>query len=243
VLDAEVLPLRDFEQAPFFEGCLPIEELARRGEDTMRFGPMKPVGLTPPDGSRPYAVVQLRPGESGEDPVQPGRIPVALKWPDQRRVLRTIPGSSAPSSCARARSPQHLHKRAGPPRCVLPIEALAARSAGGTDHRGRGISGVGRHRPRGALYILLERRGGDIQPLPRRPHWGRSRAISPSPTLAASSRLTSTTVSSRRCRAAPRAAIAARPTPRAPSRPRGVGSRARDRSTDRGHEPAPGSGG
>jgi methylenetetrahydrofolate--tRNA-(uracil-5-)-methyltransferase len=60
VLDAELAPLHDFEKDLFFEGCLPIEELARRGVDTLRFGPMKPVGLRLADGSRPYAVVQLR---------------------------------------------------------------------------------------------------------------------------------------------------------------------------------------
>ena len=50
----------DWEKLEFFEGCMPIEEIARRGYDTPRFGPMKPVGLEPPDGSRPHAVVQLR---------------------------------------------------------------------------------------------------------------------------------------------------------------------------------------
>src|SRR6185436_10521847 len=61
LLGAELYPLHDFEQAAHFEGCLPIEEMAARGADTLRFGPMKPVGLEHPvTGERPYAVVQLR---------------------------------------------------------------------------------------------------------------------------------------------------------------------------------------
>ncbi len=61
LLGAELYPLHDFENAAHFEGCLPIEEMARRGVDTLRFGPMKPVGLEHPvTGERPYAVVQLR---------------------------------------------------------------------------------------------------------------------------------------------------------------------------------------
>ncbi|HEY0782999.1 MAG TPA: methylenetetrahydrofolate--tRNA-(uracil(54)-C(5))-methyltransferase (FADH(2)-oxidizing) TrmFO, partial [Thermoanaerobaculia bacterium] len=59
LIAAEVIAPHDFEKALFFEGCLPIEEMARRGVDTLRYGPMKPVGLTAPDGRRPWAVVQL----------------------------------------------------------------------------------------------------------------------------------------------------------------------------------------
>ena len=89
---AETVALRDFERGLFFEGCLPAEELARRGEDTLRFGPMKPVGLVDPrTGRRPYAVVQLRP-EDGE-----GRalglvgFQTRLKQGEQRRVFRMVP--------------------------------------------------------------------------------------------------------------------------------------------------------
>ncbi|MEE2776102.1 MAG: methylenetetrahydrofolate--tRNA-(uracil(54)-C(5))-methyltransferase (FADH(2)-oxidizing) TrmFO [Acidobacteriota bacterium] len=90
--NAEVVPLRSFEKALFFEGCLPIEELARRGDDTLRYGPMKPVGLTAPDGYRPWAVVQLRQENLAKSQYSLVGFQSRLRWPDQRRVLRTIPG-------------------------------------------------------------------------------------------------------------------------------------------------------
>jgi methylenetetrahydrofolate--tRNA-(uracil-5-)-methyltransferase len=89
---AEVLPLHDFERALFFEGCLPVEEMARRGVDTLRYGPMKPVGLLAPDGSRPYAVVQLRQENLARTNFNLVGFQSRLKWGDQQRVLRTIPG-------------------------------------------------------------------------------------------------------------------------------------------------------
>jgi len=92
LLDAEVLPLHDFEDARFFEGCLPIEELARRGVDTLRYGPMKPVGLTAPDGTRPYAVVQLRQENLAKSHYNLVGFQSRMKWPDQRRVFAMIPG-------------------------------------------------------------------------------------------------------------------------------------------------------
>ncbi len=90
---AEDVQLHEFEKLCYFEACLPIEELARRGLDTLRFGPMKPVGLADPEtGRRPYAVVQLR----GEDLMQTSYNLVGfqnhLKFPEQRRVFRMIPG-------------------------------------------------------------------------------------------------------------------------------------------------------
>jgi len=92
LLEAEVLPLHDFEQAMFFEGCLPIEELARRGEDTLRYGCMKPVGLTAPDGSRPYAVVQLRREDLAKSQLNLVGFQSRMKWPEQRRVFAMLPG-------------------------------------------------------------------------------------------------------------------------------------------------------
>ena len=108
LLTAEQAELKDFdqEQASFFEGCLPIEELARRGEDTMRYGPLKPIGLWDPRwgdvndrdvrrARRAYAVVQLR----QED--RDGRLwnlvgfQTNLKWGEQKRVLQMIPGLAA----------------------------------------------------------------------------------------------------------------------------------------------------
>jgi methylenetetrahydrofolate--tRNA-(uracil-5-)-methyltransferase len=78
---------------PFFEACLPIEELARRGRDTLRFGPMKPVGLTDPRTGRwPYAAVQLRQENARADSYNLVGFQNYLKYPDQERVFRLIPG-------------------------------------------------------------------------------------------------------------------------------------------------------
>jgi methylenetetrahydrofolate--tRNA-(uracil-5-)-methyltransferase len=92
LIEAEVVPLADFEQRLFFEGCLPIEELARRGVDTLRFGPMKPVGLTAPDGSKPHAVVQMRQENLAKSHLNLVGFQARMKWADQKQVLRTIPG-------------------------------------------------------------------------------------------------------------------------------------------------------
>ncbi|MEM6792820.1 MAG: methylenetetrahydrofolate--tRNA-(uracil(54)-C(5))-methyltransferase (FADH(2)-oxidizing) TrmFO [Acidobacteriota bacterium] len=92
LLEAELAPTHEFEATLFFEGCLPIEELARRGVDTPRFGPMKPVGLTPPDGSRPHAVVQLRQEDLAKSHYNIVGFQSRLKWGDQKRVFRMLPG-------------------------------------------------------------------------------------------------------------------------------------------------------
>ena len=97
LLKGERYLLREFEEPRYFEGCLPIEELAERGEDALRFGPMRPVGLTDPrTGKRPYAVVQLRQENRGPD----GRpsmynlvgFQTRLRRGDQLKALRLIPG-------------------------------------------------------------------------------------------------------------------------------------------------------
>ena len=92
LLEAELAPLHDFEEHLFFEGCLPIEELARRGVDTLRFGPMKPVGLRTADGDRPYAVVQLRQESLTRDHFNLVGFQTRIKWPEQKRVFRRLPG-------------------------------------------------------------------------------------------------------------------------------------------------------
>lgn len=92
VTEAEVVAPHDFEKAVFFEGCLPIEELARRGLDTLRYGPMKPVGLRTPDGRRPWAVVQLRQENLAKSQLNLVGFQSRMKWSDQGRVLRMIPG-------------------------------------------------------------------------------------------------------------------------------------------------------
>jgi methylenetetrahydrofolate--tRNA-(uracil-5-)-methyltransferase len=93
LIAAESAPLRSFERPIFFEGCLPVEELARRGVDTLRFGPMKPVGLTDPrTGKRPYAAVQLRLENLMADSYNLVGFQNHLKFPEQKRVFRLIPG-------------------------------------------------------------------------------------------------------------------------------------------------------
>ena len=85
--------MHDFDKEKFFEGCLPIEVMAHRGEDTLRFGPMKPVGLTDPrTGRQPYAVVQLRQDNLAGDHYSLVGFQTQLKWGEQARVLRLIPG-------------------------------------------------------------------------------------------------------------------------------------------------------
>lgn len=92
LIEAEVQPLHDFEQALFFEGCLPIEEIARRGVDTPRWGPMKSIGLTAPDGTRPHAVVQLRRESLSRELLNIVGFQSRLKWPEQKRVFGSLPG-------------------------------------------------------------------------------------------------------------------------------------------------------
>ena len=91
LINAKVVKPKDFEEK-FFEGCMPFEEMARRGKQTLLFGPMKPVGLTAPDGTRPYAVVQLR-----QDNVQASLYNIVgfqthLTWPEQKRIIQMIRG-------------------------------------------------------------------------------------------------------------------------------------------------------
>ena len=93
VAAAELSPIKDFEEDLYFEGCLPVETIARRGKETLRFGPMKPVGLPEPSTGRiPYAVVQLRQDDAEGHLYNIVGFQTRLKWGEQRRVFRTIPG-------------------------------------------------------------------------------------------------------------------------------------------------------
>jgi methylenetetrahydrofolate--tRNA-(uracil-5-)-methyltransferase len=93
LIAAEAVEERDWEKLNYFESCLPIEEIARRGRDTLRFGPMKPVGLRDPRSDRPpYAVVQLRQENLRADSYNLVGFQNHLKFGDQARVLRLIPG-------------------------------------------------------------------------------------------------------------------------------------------------------
>jgi methylenetetrahydrofolate--tRNA-(uracil-5-)-methyltransferase len=93
VRGGEKAPLHDLDKTPFFEACLPIEEMAERGHDTLRFGPMKPVGLIDPrSGHRPWAVVQLRQDDLAAEHYSMVGFQTQLRWPEQKRVFRLIPG-------------------------------------------------------------------------------------------------------------------------------------------------------
>src|ERR671916_1322472 len=90
---AELSPIKNFEEDMYFEGCLPVETIARRGKETVSFGPMKPVGLPDPrTGEIPYAVVQLRQDDMEGRLYNMVGFQTRLKWGEQRRVFRTIPG-------------------------------------------------------------------------------------------------------------------------------------------------------
>lgn len=93
LIDAEVAPQKEFEKEKFFEGCMPIEVMAKRGIKTMLFGPMKPVGLEDPKtGKRPYVVIQLRQDNAAASMYNIVGFQTHLKWSEQKRVFRLIPG-------------------------------------------------------------------------------------------------------------------------------------------------------
>lgn len=93
LIAAEVVPLKEFEKEIYFEGCMPIEVMATRGEKTMLFGPMKPVGLEDPKtGKRPYAVVQLRQDDAAGTLYNIVGFQTHLKWGPQKEIVQMIPG-------------------------------------------------------------------------------------------------------------------------------------------------------
>jgi methylenetetrahydrofolate--tRNA-(uracil-5-)-methyltransferase len=93
LINSEKSAVKDFEKAIFFEGCMPVEEMASRGIDTLRFGPLKPVGLEHPvTGEIPYAVIQLRQDNYAATLYNIVGFQTHLKWPEQKRVFRLIPG-------------------------------------------------------------------------------------------------------------------------------------------------------
>jgi len=93
LIKADKVPAKDFEDIPYFEGCMPIEVLAGRGIETLLYGPMKPVGLKDlRTGEQPYAVIQLRQEDKYGQAYNMVGFQTRLKWPDQRKVFRMIPG-------------------------------------------------------------------------------------------------------------------------------------------------------
>ncbi|MBA7708834.1 Methylenetetrahydrofolate--tRNA-(uracil-5-)-methyltransferase TrmFO [subsurface metagenome] len=92
LISAQQHPLHDFEDGSFFEGCLPIEEIARRGERSLAFGPLRPTGFRDAEGRRPYAVVQLRPEDKATTMYNLVGFQTNLRNSEQERVFRMIPG-------------------------------------------------------------------------------------------------------------------------------------------------------
>lgn len=93
LIEADTVAVRDFEDIKVFEGCMPVEVMANRGRDTLRFGPLKPIGLPDPETGRiPYAVVQLRPENKEKTAYNMVGFQTRLKWPEQKKVFTMIPG-------------------------------------------------------------------------------------------------------------------------------------------------------
>ena len=149
LLAAEKTAFKEFEATPYFEGCLPIEVMAERGSETLRFGPMKPVGLTNPHrpGVRPYAVVQLRQDNALGTLWNMVGFQTKLKHGEQARVFRMIPGlGERRVRAARRAAPQHLPQQPEAARCEPPPQGRHAAPLRRTDHRGRGLCRVRRDR-------------------------------------------------------------------------------------------------
>jgi methylenetetrahydrofolate--tRNA-(uracil-5-)-methyltransferase len=162
LLGAELYPLHDFEQAVHFEGCLPIEEMASRGIDTLRFGPMKPVGLEhPATGERPHAVVQLRKEDLSDEYFNIVGFQTKMKVPEQKRVIQMIPGME---QCAFARfGSMHRNTFINGPKHLLPT--FQTRRDPHIFFAGQ-ITGVEGYVESAAVGLLVARYIDDLTPLP-----------------------------------------------------------------------------
>ena len=139
LLSAAKTEFREFElTTPYFEGCLPIEVMAQRGRETLRYGPMKPIGLTDPrdPNVKPYAVVQLRQDNALGTLFNMVGFQTKLRHGEQTRVFRTIPGlEDAEFARTRRIASQHLSELAEFARPEIAAEALAAPAFRRSDHR------------------------------------------------------------------------------------------------------------
>ena len=162
LLSAELYPLHDFERAAHFEGCLPIEEMAARGVETLRFGPMKPVGLEQPStGERPYAVVQLRKEDLSDEYFNIVGFQTKMKVPEQKRVIPMIPGLE---DCAFARfGSMHRNTFINGPRHLRPT--FQTRRNPQVFFAGQ-ITGVEGYVESAAVGLLVARYIDDPTPLP-----------------------------------------------------------------------------
>ncbi|MCB1055730.1 MAG: methylenetetrahydrofolate--tRNA-(uracil(54)-C(5))-methyltransferase (FADH(2)-oxidizing) TrmFO, partial [Acidobacteria bacterium] len=167
LLDAEKVEAHDFEQNLFFEGCLPIEEMAARGVDTLRYGPMKPVGLTPPDGSRPWAVVQLRQENLARSHYNLVGFQSRMKWGEQKRVLGMIPGLDKAHFVRLGQI--HRNTFVNAPTHLDPFYRLKVRPELRLAGQITGVEGYLESAATGlaiALYLVLERSGRSPEPFP-----------------------------------------------------------------------------
>jgi methylenetetrahydrofolate--tRNA-(uracil-5-)-methyltransferase len=165
LLSAETVPLHPFEASLYFEGCVPIEELARRGPDTLAYGPMKPVGLEDPrTGERPHAVVQLRQEDKRGVLYNFVGFQTKLRVGEQRRVFRSLPGLSG-AVFARYGS-VHRNTYINAPKRLLP--SLELRSRAGLYVAGQ-MAGVEGYVESAALGLLAgvnaarKARGGGVE--------------------------------------------------------------------------------
>lgn len=126
--EASAVQLKDFEKGEFFEACLPIEVLARRDEDALRFGPMKPVGLTDPrTGQRAHAVVQLRQDDVAAELWGLVGFQTNLRFPDQERIIRMVPGLQHADFARHGQ--MHRNAYVDPPATLWPSLRTRARSS------------------------------------------------------------------------------------------------------------------
>ena len=142
--NAKEAPIHGFDDGAVFEGCMPVEVMARRGEDTLRYGPLKPVGLRDPRTGRDnYAVVQLRRDNAEGTLYNIVGFQTHLTFGEQKRVFSMIPGAA---ECGfrplRRHAPQHLFKFPAAARPVLPSPARPAHPLRRADDRRRGLCGV-----------------------------------------------------------------------------------------------------
>ena len=156
----------DWDKAHYFEGCLPIEEIARRGPDTLRFGPMKPVGLrNPRTGNIPYAVVQLRQENLRADSYNLVGFQNHLKFGEQARVLRMIPGLENAKFLRYGQIHRNTYINAPALLDAHPAdEAAPAPHLCRTNLRRRGLRRIHRHRPARRSHRRRPGRGGQPNP-------------------------------------------------------------------------------
>jgi len=153
VCEASKVVPHDFEDVRYFEGCLPVEVMAERGERTLSFGPMKPVGLVDPrTGRRPYAVVQLRAEDVERTAFNMVGFQTRMTWPEQKRVFAMIPGLER-AEFLRMGS-VHRNTFVDAPRALDPVAPLALRALPGVYLAGQ-ITGVEGYVESAAIGLVL----------------------------------------------------------------------------------------